>query len=195
MITKLKTGLFFILLFGLLFVYAQEKEQAEMAVINGKIFTVSERNPEVQAVAVKDGKILALGTDEEIKKYIGSSTQVLDVKGKLVVPGFIDAHCHLNYGGSTLSMLDLREAMSIQSIQEQIADRIEELPAGATVIGYASYPNKALFKGLGWPTKEILDEVSPDNPVLIRRMGGHAIWVNSIALEQSGITSDTEFPS
>lgn len=195
MITKLKTGLFFILLFGLLFVRAQEKEQAEMAVINGKVFTVSEKNPEVQAVAVKDGKILALGTDEEIKKHIGPSTRVLDVEGKLVVPGFIDAHCHLNYGGSTLSMLDLREAVSIQSIQEQIAARIEELPEGATVVGYASYPNTALFKGLGWPTKEILDEVSPDNPVLIRRMGGHAIWVNSVALEQSGITRDTESPS
>ncbi len=195
MITKLKTGLFFILLFGLLFVRAQEKEQAEMAVINGKVFTVSEKNPEVQAVAVKDGKILALGTDEEIKKHIGPSTRVLDVEGKLVVPGFIDAHCHLNYGGSTLSMLDLREAVSIQSIQEQIAARIKELPEGATVVGYASYPNTALFKGLGWPTKEILDEVSPDNPVLIRRMGGHAIWVNSVALEQSGITRDTESPS
>ena len=120
---------------------------------------------------------------------------MLDVEGKLVVPGFIDAHCHLSYGGSTLSMLDLREAISIKSIQEQIAARIKELPVGATVVGYASFPNAGLFKGLGWPTKEILDEVSPDNPVLIRRMGGHAIWVNSVALEKSGITRDTESPS
>jgi len=195
MMTQLKTGLFIILFIGLLFVHAQEQEQAEMVVINGKIFTVSEKKPIVQAVAVKDGKILAVGTDEKIKKHIGPSTQVLDVGGKLVVPGFIDAHCHLNYGGSTLSMLDLRKAMSIQSIQEQIAARIKELPAGATVVGYASYPNPALFKGLGWPAKEILDEVSPDNPVLIRRMGGHAIWVNSAALERSGITMDTESPS
>jgi predicted amidohydrolase YtcJ len=195
MMTQVKTGLLIILFMGLLFVHAQEQEQADMAVINGKIFTVSDKNPEAQAVAVKEGKILAVGSDEEIKKHIGPSTQVLDVGGKLVVPGFIDAHCHLNYGGSTLSMLDLREAMSIQSIQEQIAARIKELPAGATVVGYASYPNKALFKGLGWPAKEILDEVSPDNPVLIRRMGGHAIWVNSAALERSGITRDTESPS
>ncbi|MDH5706925.1 MAG: amidohydrolase family protein, partial [Candidatus Aminicenantes bacterium] len=186
--TQLKTGLLIVLFIGLLFAHAQEQEQAEMVVINGKIFTVSEKNPEVQAVAVKDGKILALGTDEEVKKHIGPSTRVLNVEGKLVVPGFIDAHCHLNYGGSTLSMLDLREAVSIPFIQEQIAARIKELPAGATVVGYASYPDRALFKGLGWPTKEILDEVSPDNPVLIRRMGGHAIWVNSVALERSGIT-------
>jgi len=192
---KLKTGLVIILFIGLLCIHAQQQEQAEMAVINGKIFTVSEKNPEVQAVAVKDGKILALGTDEEIKKHIGPSTQVLDVEGKLVVPGFIDAHCHLSYGGSTLSMLDLREAVSIKFIQEKIAARIKELPEGATVVGYASYPNTGLFKGLGWPTKEILDEVSPENPVLIRRMGGHAIWVNSVALERSGITWDTESPS
>jgi len=195
MMNKLKTGLVIILFIGLLCIHAQQQEQAEMAVINGKIFTVSEKNPEVQAVAVKDGKILALGTDEEIKKHIGPSTQVLDVEGKLVVPGFIDAHCHLSYGGSTLSMLDLREAVSIKFIQEKIAARIKELPEGATVVGYASYPNTGLFKGLGWPTKEILDEVSPENPVLIRRMGGHAIWVNSVALERSGITRDTESPS
>ncbi len=173
----------------------QEQEHAEFVIINGKVFTVSEKNPLVQAVAVRDGKIMALGTDEEIKEYIGSSTDVLDVEGKLVIPGFIDAHCHMNYGGSTLSMLDLRNARKIEYIQEQIAERIKELPKGATVVGYASFPNTALFKGLGWPKKEILDEVSPDNPVLIRRMGGHAIWVNSVALEMSGITKDTESPS
>lgn len=173
----------------------QEQEHAEFVIINGKVFTVSEKNPQVQAVAVRDGKIMALGADEEIKEYIGPSTRVLDVEGKLVIPGFIDAHCHMNYGGSTLSMLDLRSARTIETIQKQIAERIKELAKGATVVGYASFPNTVLFKGLGWPKKEILDEVSPDNPVLIRRMGGHAIWVNSVALEKSGITKDTESPS
>ncbi len=172
----------------------QQQDKAEFVLKNGKVFTVSEKNPQVQAVAVSEGKILALGTDEEIEQYIGPSTQVLDVNGKLVVPGFIDAHCHFSAGGNSLMKLDLRDARTIESIQERLAERIEELPEGELVVAYASFPNPSLFGGLGWPTKEILDKVSPSNPVIIQRRGGHAVWVNSIALQRSGITIDTDPP-
>jgi len=144
---------------------------------------------------LKDGKILAVGSNKEIAEYVGSSTQVLDVEGKLVIPGFIDAHCHFSSGGHSLTKLDLRNARTTEYIQEKIAGRIKELPEGELIAAYASYPNPGLFKGLGWPTKEILDEVSPNNPVIIQRRGGHAVWVNSVALEKSGITKDTESPS
>ena len=92
---KFKIGLLVILFIGLLSGFSQDGEKAELVVTNGKIFTFSAKHPEVQAVAVKDGKILALGTNKEIKKYIGSSTRVLNVRRKLVIPGFIDAHCHI----------------------------------------------------------------------------------------------------
>lgn len=180
--------------FCFLFLGFQKQETAEFVLTNGKVYTVSESNPWVEAVAVEEEKIIALGSDEEIQKFIGPSTQVLDVQGNLVIPGFIDAHCHFASGGRSLGMLNLREVVSVKQIQEKIAARIEELPEGASVFGIGSFPNTSLFPGLGWPTKEILDEVAPDNPVVIRRGGGHAVWVNSRVLEQSGITNETEVP-
>lgn len=184
--------LFFV--FGLILTGFQVPEQADMVLTNGKIFTGLDEEPRFQAVAVKGGKIIAVGTNEEIAEYVGTSTQVLDVERKLVIPGFIDAHCHFSSGGHSLTKLDLRNAQTIEYIQEKIAERIESLPAGELVVAYASYPNPGLFKGLGWPTKEILDKVSPNNPVIIQRRGGHAVWVNSVALEKSDITKDTESP-
>lgn len=172
----------------------QGPEKADIVLTNGKVFTGLDEQPRFQAVAVKDGKILAVGTNEKIEGHIGPSTHVLDVEGKLVIPGFIDAHCHFSSGGHSLTKLDLRDARTIEYIQEKIAERIEKLAEGELVVAYASYPNPGLFKGLGWPTKEILDRVSPNNPVIIQRRGGHAVWVNSVALEKSGITKDTEAP-
>jgi predicted amidohydrolase YtcJ len=186
--------LFSLVFIGLLFGHVEDQEKADLVVTNGKIFTISEENPEVQAVAVKDGKIIALGTTKKIKGYIGPSTKVLDVRRKLVLPGFIDAHCHFSSGGRSLSMLDLSSAMSIVYIQEKIAERIKETPKGKLVSGYVSFPNPTLYGELGWPTKEILDKVSPDNPVVMRRRGGHAVWVNSVVLEMSNITKDSEAP-
>jgi len=181
-----------VLLIGLLAGFAQNQENADLVIKNGKIFTVTDDNPFVQAVAVKDGKILAVGSSEKVTRYIGETTKVLDVEGKLVIPGFIDAHCHFSSGGHSLSMLDVGNAGSIAKIQNQIAAKIEELPEGASVFGFASFPNPGLYKGLGWPTKEILDKVSPNNPVVMRRRGGHAVWINSVALEKSNITKDSE---
>ena len=80
------------------------------------------------------------------------------------------------------------------TVSEKNPQRIKELPKGAPVWGIGSFPNTSLFPGLGWPTKDILDEVAPDNPVVIRRGGGHAVWVNSRVLQQSGITQETEVP-
>lgn len=192
---KQTSGLLIFLAFGLLLFSYQIQEKADMVLVNGKVYTVSVKNPQVQAVAVKGGKILALGTDVEIKKFIGPSTQVLDAGGKLVLPGFIDAHCHFVYGGHSLAILDFRNARSVELIQKQLAAKIKGLPEGEAVFGFASFPNTSLFKGLGWPTKEMLDKVSPDNPVVIRRGGGHAVWVNSVVLKKSNIAKDTEAPS
>jgi predicted amidohydrolase YtcJ len=192
--TKFKIALFVCLFIGGSLGSAQNQPTADLVITNAKIFTVSEENPYVQAIAVKDGKILALGSNQDIAPYTGTTTKVLDVEGKLVIPGFIDAHCHFGSGGHSLSMLDLGNALSVVYIQEQIAARIKELPEGAPVFGFASFPNPGLFKGLGWPTKEILDEVSPNNPVVMRRRGGHAVWVNNAALKKSNISKDSEVP-
>ena len=177
------------------FVFGSETpEFADLVVKNGLIFTLSEETPEVQALAVKDGKILSLGKNKDMDVFIGPETKVLDVRRKRVIPGFIDAHNHFGSGGHSLTMLDLGDAPTIVYIQDKIAERIKSLTEGAAVFGYASYPNPGLYPNLGWPTKEIIDNVSPHNPVVIRRRGGHALWVNSLVLEKSNITKDTKAP-
>ncbi len=191
---KLKIALFVCLFIGSSLGSAQNQQTADLVITNAKIFTVSEENPYVQAIAVKDGNILALGSNQDVAPYTRTTTKVLDVGGKLVIPGFIDAHCHFGSGGHSLTMLDLSNALSVDYIQKQIAARIEDLPEGAPVFGFASFPNPGLFKGLGWPKKEILDKVSPNNPIVMRRRGGHAVWVNSVALKKSNITKDSEVP-
>jgi len=170
----------------------KKKDNADMALINGKIFTMEEKNLFVEGIAVKDGKILAIGSNEKIKKFISPSTKVLDVKGKLVVPGFIDAHCHFASGGRSLTTLTFRGVNSIEKIQEMVAAKIKELPEGAPIFG--SQYDHTLFPGEKWPTKEDLDKVSSNNPIIIRRVDGHSVWINSLALKQSGINKETKDP-
>jgi predicted amidohydrolase YtcJ len=174
--------------------YTTNQKYADFVLKNGKVFTGIDDNPFVQAVAVKDGKIIAVGSDGTIGELIGEGTEILDVEGRLVTPGFIDAHCHFSSGGHSLAMLDVGNAGSISTIQKAIAAKVGELPEGAAVFGFASFPDPGLYGGLGWPAKDILDEVSPNNPVVMRRRGGHAVWINSVALQKSNITKDSEVP-
>ncbi|MFC2170316.1 amidohydrolase, partial [Acidobacteriota bacterium] len=167
---------------------------ADLVITNGKVHTVSGENPEAQAVAVKGKHILAVGSNEEVGRFVGPETKVLDVEGKLVIPGLIDAHCHFAGGGRRLTMLSLRGANSIEEIQALIAERIKELPEGAAVWAVGRLRSPELYPDTIWATKEILDPVSPNNPVVLRRGGGHALLLNSVALKQSGITKDSVAP-
>ncbi len=185
-------GLFVLLISCFLFIQCTPKEKADFALINGKIFTVDKNDSFVEAIAVKEEKIIAIGSNKKIKKYIGKETHVLDVEGKLVIPGLIDAHLHFASGGQSLTTLTFRGVDSVKKIQEMIAAKIKTLPEGAPVFG--SQYDHTLFPGGKWPTKEDLDKVSPNNPVVIRRVDGHSSWLNSLALKQSGITRDTLSP-
>ena len=170
------------------------QERAEMAIINGRIWTVDESAPWAEAVAVTGGRIVAIGPYSEVRRYIGRRTEVLDVEGAFVMPGLIDSHCHFSSGGNRLSMLDLSRVFTVEAIQELLAEAVTETPPGEPIIALGSFPNEQIFAGLGWPTKEILDTVAPDNPVIVNRGGGHAVWVNSRVLEMSGITPEMEVP-
>jgi predicted amidohydrolase YtcJ len=171
---------------------AQATAVADMALVNGKVVTLDPKNQAAEAVAVKDGRVLAAGTSAEIRKLIGPATQVVDVKGKLVIPGLIDAHLHFAGGGRSLAALTFRGVASVEKVQEMVAARIKELPPGETVNG--SEYDHTLFPGQKWPTKADLDKVAPANAVVIRRVDGHSVWVNGEALRQSGITKDTKSP-
>ena len=182
-------SLAFLMVLGLCLIGCTPAEKADFVLMNGKVFTANESDSFVEAVAVKDNKILALGSSQQIKKHIGEETQTLDVGGQLVIPGLIDSHVHFAGGGRSLSTLTFRGVDSIEKIQELVAARIKELPEGAIISG--SQYDHTLFPGGKWPTKEDLDVVSPNNPVVIRRVDGHSSWANSLALKQSNITKDT----
>ena len=179
-------------LLGLSFLQCRQKENADLVLVKGKIFTVAGSSSYVEAAAVKAGKIIALGPTETIRKQIGPSTRVIDLSGKLALPGFIDAHCHFASGGKSLAGLTLREAKSVEAVQRLVAAKIQELPEGAPVFG--SEFDHTLFPGAAWPTKEDLDKVSPHNPVILERVDGHSLWVNSLALSLSGISGKTPDP-
>jgi predicted amidohydrolase YtcJ len=166
--------------------------QADLALTGGRIFTANDAAPWADAIAVAKGRIIAVGTDREIARTIGPRTTVLDVRGKLVIPGLIDAHTHFASGGRSLIGLSFRGVASIQKIREMIASRIRELPAGALISGSAY--DHTLFPGGTWPSRQDLDAVAPSNPVVIERVDGHSIWVNSLALKMAGITKDTKDP-
>jgi predicted amidohydrolase YtcJ len=185
-------AVFLVLVLSLIPALAGQAPRADLVILGGKVFTADETHPWVQAVAVKDGKILAVGTTADIRGYVGPATQTLDVGGRLVLPGFYDAHTHFAAGGRSLTDLTFRGVDSVAKVQEMVAAKIKELPPGAPVWG--SQYDHSLFPGGRWPTRQDLDKVSPANPVVIERVDGHSVWVNSLALEQSAITRDTPNP-
>ncbi|MBX2943449.1 MAG: amidohydrolase [Cyclobacteriaceae bacterium] len=162
---------------------------ADLIVTNAKIYTVDEANPMVEAIAVRDGKIVGLGTSSEIEKLKGDKTKVIDAAGKLVLPGFVDSHIHAFWGGQRLTEVDLNRSKTIEELKNTLSNWITEkqISPGTPIWGVGPFPSPTLFGGEGWPTKEILDEAAPENPVVLSRGGAHALWLNSLALKESGI--------
>lgn len=190
---RITLSLLIVLSLSLSFAPGQTADRADFILLNGKVFTADDSNPWVEAVAVKAGQILAVGTSAAMRQWAGPGTDVLDVQGRLVLPGLIDAHTHFASGGKSLASLTFRGVNSIGKIQERVATKIKELPPGTPIHG--SQYDHTLFPGGNWPTKEDLDKVSPQNPVIIERVDGHSVWVNSLALKQSGITKETRNPA
>ncbi|MGB9893624.1 MAG: amidohydrolase, partial [Candidatus Saccharicenans sp.] len=122
----------------------------------------------------------------------GPETIIIELKEGLAIPGLIDAHTHFSAGGHSLIELSFRGVDSPEKIQQMIAEKIKELPPGTPVFG-REYDH-TLFPEQKWPSKEDLDKISPNNPVVIRRVDGHSAWVNSLALRLSGIDKKTKDP-
>lgn len=178
---------------GLVAVSCQKQPAVRASlVITGKIFTGLDSPAFVEALAAAEGRILATGTRKEIKKYIGPETRLIELKDGLAIPGLIDAHTHFSSGGRSLIELSFRGVDSVEKVQQMVAEKIKELPPGTPVFG-REYDH-TLFPGQRWPSKEDLDKVSPENPVVIRRVDGHSAWLNSLALKLSGIDKKTRAP-
>ncbi len=149
--------------------------------------------PLAEAVAVKADRILKVGTNAEVAKFIGKNTRVIDLKGKTVLPGFIDTHIHVGDFGRMLMWLDLSGMGSIKELQELLRDRVQRMAKGRWIVGRGW--DEKLFTEKRLPSRFDLDAVSPENPVIFYYKCGPVCVVNSKALELAGITKDTSSPS
>jgi predicted amidohydrolase YtcJ len=163
---------------------------ADMVLLNGRIFTGNEQRPFVEAIAVSKNKIVAIGTNAEIKALIGTDTKQYQLNGKLVLPGFNDAHIHFLSGSLGLSTVDLNLSKTPDEAVAEVAAYAKKNPTAKWITGLGW--QYTIFPG-GMPTKDMLDAVISDRPVYIRAYDGHSAWVNSKALQLAGITKETVY--
>ncbi len=173
-------------------------QPADLVLRNGKIVTVEPSNPEVQALAARGGSIVALGTNEEIRRFIGPATEVIDLKGKLAIPGFIESHAHFTGIGRAKMELDLRSARSWDEIVALVAAAVAKAHPDEPILGRGWHQEKWDAKPEpnveGFPIHDSLSKVSPNNPVLLTHASGHATFANAKAMEMAGITRNTPNP-
>lgn len=175
--------------------------KADTLFINGKVITVDENFSIAECVAVKNGKIIAVGSSSALKNYQGPATKIIDLKGETMLPGINDAHGHPTWfaAGRPPYIMDVSypAVKSIEDIAKKVADRTADLPAGSWISGRGwdmGYLDEILATPGRKPTREDLDKISPNHPVLLRDFSEHSYWVNSVALELAGITADTPDP-
>lgn len=163
---------------------------ADLVIKNANIRTMDDKRSVVRAIAVVNGRIIALGSDDEIAKLVGKKTQVLDAGGKTIIPGFNDAHLHFVPGGEQLSLVDLRSSQSPEEFAQRIKDYAAKLKEGEWITGGRwDHEN---WKPANLPTKELIDKAAPKNPVFVNRLDGHMAVANSLALKLAGVTKDTK---
>ena len=170
-----------------LFSCTSDKQQADFIVINANIYTVNEYLPKAQAFAVRGGKFIGVGTSKEIKSAFRSK-KMLDAEGKTILPGLIDGHCHFYGLGTDMQQADLVGTKSFQEVLDKL-------------VQFQKEKNTDFIQGRGWdqndweikeyPTKNKLDELFPNTPVVLTRVDGHAMLVNQAALDLAGINNQT----
>jgi len=165
-----------------------DQAKADIALVNANVITMDSFNSRAQGVAIRDGKILAVGSKEEITHSIGETTKIIDIEGKAVLPGFIDAHAHLTYTGMFLSSLDLFDIQSVKSLLEKVREYAQTLAENKLLLGFglddAKYPEKR------YPTRFELDEVAPNHFVMILHVTAHSSAINTKSLQYLGLSGN-----
>lgn len=174
------------------FSIAPKSEMADIVFTNGNIYTVNERQPHAQAIAVKGGRIIFAGSNEDVKKYVGNRTRVVDLAGHTVVPGMTDAHYHLMGVGQREMTLNLEGTTSLEDFLTKVKARVDRAKPGEWVTGRGWI--ETFWKPQVFPTRQELDRIAPNNPVFLRRADGHGAVANSAALKIAGITRNTPSP-
>jgi predicted amidohydrolase YtcJ len=170
----------------------QVPQPAQTVIINADIHTSNPKAPHATSVAIKDGRFLAVGTENDMRPFIDTDTRILDLNGKTVLPGFIDSHTHLASGLQLLRGVDLSYINNKAEWLKLIKMKAENLPVGAWIVG--GNWDYTLLKDKKLPTKEELDTITPNNPVFLRDIDGHSAWVNSLAIKLANIKADTNVP-
>ncbi len=165
-----------------------QKSHADLILSNGKVYTVDNEFSMAEAIAIKDNRIIAVGSTAEILKNYSADEQ-RDLDGRFVYPGFIDAHCHFFGYGMNLNAVDVAGTASVEEIIEALLAFQEKNP-GAWITGRGWDQNDWEVKE--FPDKSMLDKHFPETPILLRRIDGHAAWVNSVALEIAGVSADSK---
>jgi len=165
---------------------------ADLVVHNGKIWTVDATYPQAQAIAIVGDRIACVGTNEEIRQWVGQKTLTLDAEGKTVLPGFIDSHVHFSAGGMEVNSVQLRDAANPQEFVRRVSESVKKLPKGEWILG--GQWDHELWPGAPYPIRGWIDKYTADNPVLVSRRDGHMTLANSLALRLGGITRDTACP-
>lgn len=163
-------------------------QEVSLAVVNARVWTADARRPWAEAVAVSGDRIAAVGSSAEVRKLAGPDTRVIDAAGRMVVPGFFDAHLHFIDGGHTLASVQLRDAQTPEEFIRRIREFAATMPAGAWITG-GNWDHENWGGEL--PTRWWIDSVTPNNPVWINRLDGHMSLANSAALALAGVTSAT----
>jgi hypothetical protein len=172
--------------------HAQNRPAAELIITNANVYTVDKNLPHAEAVAIIGDRIVAVGSATDIDQWRGTSTKVIDAAGKLLLPGFNDAHVHFIDGGLQLDSVDLRNAASPEEFARKIGERAKLTAKGEWITGGDWDEEK--WNPPQLPTKELIDPVTPNTPVFVNRYDGHESLANSIALKLAGVTKDTPNP-
>jgi len=165
----------------------------DLILIQGVIYTGDATHPRVEAVAIRDGNIVATGTTQEVRALAVAATQVVDLEGRFAMPGFNDAHSHLGSAGQAKFTVNLDGAASIAELQQRIRARLKDYAPGEWITGRGW--DHTLWHPAKFPTRQDLDAVSTTHPMIFSRVDGHVAIANSLALQMAGITRDTKDPA
>lgn len=163
---------------------------ADLVIKNAKVITIDPNYPSAEAIAFLGEQIVFVGSGDEVNKYISAETKIIDANGRLVIPGFNDAHAHFRQVNP--DYVELRYTTDPNIITQKVAEAVASVKPGVLIKG--GHWEHEMFATKEWPTKELIDKVSPDNPVVLSRTDGHSVLVNSYVLTHSGITRDTPNP-
>lgn len=183
----------------LFFAACQSVDKADSIIINGAVATVNTNAPTAEAIAIKDGRIMAVGNNQDIQQLASSETETIDANGQFVMPGFIEGHGHFSGLGNSLMILNFMKSKNWDEVVQDVEKRVETAVEGEWITGRGWHQEKwdesPGRQVLGYPYHDGLSAISPDNPVVLRHASGHGLFANKKAMDLAGVSKETPNPT